>query len=183
MTSRRDIEKRIINLPNAYPAYPDGLIDRLRYHVWRIITPLHRPARELLIYMRLLRNQGRQNYLLGKLAPGESIESFIEFLLDKGFGNHFVAFDDEGQVASLRYAPDFKHQYHVRVFEDGEVRGHFEYTPEAKPLLHMRAVGQEPRFEDFTKMFGSRLAPAGASNAKEFSWSLSFAGFKTGRKA
>ena len=74
--------------------------------------------------MRLLRTQGRQNYLLGKLAPGESIESFVEFLLDKGFGNHFVAFDDEGQVASLRYTPDFKHQYHVRIFKDGEVRGH-----------------------------------------------------------
>lgn len=41
--------------------------------------------RDLLIYMRVLRRRGHDNYLLGKLAPGERAEGVVKFLLEKGY--------------------------------------------------------------------------------------------------
>jgi hypothetical protein len=54
---------------------------------------------------------------------------------------------------------DFRHQYHIRVFEDGEIRGHFEYTPECYPILHMKAVNQVDCRTEFMKVIGDRIVP------------------------
>lgn len=162
----------IKELPYAHPAYPDTFGDLLKYLFWRLITPLYLQVLDLLSYMRILRNHGRQNYLLGKLAPGETIEGFVEYLLKKGFGNHFLAFKDDGQLVSLRYAPNFKYQYHVRVFEDGEVRGHYEYTPEYRPFKHLNGDGLEARFDEFVALLGDKIIPSPFSAKDTFKWSL-----------
>ena len=159
-------------LPVSRLQYPDTLGNQLKYLFWRLIAPLHPYIRDLLAYMRVLRHEGRQNYLLGKLAPGETLEGFVEYLLEKGFANHFIALSDEGQVVSLRYAPDFKYQYHLRIFEDGEVRGHYEYTPEYKPLKHFAGEGLEARIADFLELLGDRIIPAEDSRHRSFSWAL-----------
>lgn len=156
----RPSQEWVRSLPPARPKLPRHPVDYLKYAFWRLVTPFHPHVRDLLLYMRLLRHEGRQNYLLGRLAPNQNIENFIEFLLEKGYGNHFIAWTDDGQVASLRYAPDFKYQYHIRIFNDGEVRGHYEYTPEAHMVWHMQEVGMEPRREEFLKLFGDRIIPA-----------------------
>ena len=165
----------VSSLPYARPAYPDTLIDKVKYFFWHLITPAYLQVLDLLSYMRILRNQGRQNYLLGKLAPGETVEGFVEYLLKKGFGNHFLAFKDDGQLVSLRYAPNFKYQYHVRVFNDGEVRGHFEYTPEYRPFKHLKGDGLEARFDEFVTLLGDKITPVPLSHKDTLKWSL--AGF------
>jgi hypothetical protein len=159
------------SLPKARLGQPKNISGWIKYVIWRVITPIHPYVRDLLTYSKVLRHEGRQNYLLGKLAPNQSIEDFVQYLLDKGFGNHFVAFTDEGQLVSLRYSPSFEHQYHIRVFHDGEVRGHYEYTPECRPFLHMKGVGMEPRIEYFMRLLGDRIVPT-FSSKQGFAWSF-----------
>ena len=168
----RDHKAWLQKLPHARPKYPDNLKDKFKYYFWLFITPLHPYIRDLLCYMRVLRTEGRQNYLLGRLAPHQTLETFVAYLLEKGFGNHFVAFVDEGQLVSLRYTPDFKYQYHIRVFHDGEVRGHFEYTPEYRPLEHMREDAMEHRHEEFLELLGDRIIPAPLHYQQSFTWSF-----------
>jgi len=96
--------------------------------------------------------KGRQPYHLGWLAPGKTLEDLEKHLNEKwGFGNHFVAWCDNGQVLSWRKLENFDNQYHIRVFKDGEIRGHYEYTPESRPIEHFTEINEQPRFEDFKK--------------------------------
>lgn len=97
---------------------------------------------------------------MGTIAPHESITSVIEYLIEHGYANHFVAWKDEGEVVSLRYVENFKYQYHVRIFEDGEVRAHYEYTPECHPVHHYNAVGFEDRRDEFLSLLGDRITQA-----------------------
>ncbi|HEV7424203.1 MAG TPA: hypothetical protein VGO21_03360 [Candidatus Paceibacterota bacterium] len=97
----------------------------------------------------------RQRYHIGWLAPHKTLEGLKKHLHDKwGFGNHFIAWNDKSQVLSWRKFADFEDQYHVRVFSDGEIRGHFELTPEAHPLEHLEEKGEKERKTDFLKFLG-----------------------------
>lgn len=100
-------------------------------------------------------DKGRQHYHLGWLAPHKNLKQLEDHLHTKwGFGNHFVAWKDEGQVLSWRKLVDFDNQYHIRVFKEGELRGHYEYTPESKPLAHMQEIGEVPHYAHFKKFLG-----------------------------
>ena len=37
---------------------------------------------------------------------------------------------------------------------DGEIRGHFEFTPEAHPIAHFQEKGEKACTEDFLKFLG-----------------------------
>jgi hypothetical protein len=145
--------------------YPATLSERLKYVLWRVLTPIHPHIRDIIptkIVERLYskyRPNGRQHYLLGHLAQQETIESLVAFLVERGFGNHFVALRDEGEVVGLRHVPNFKYQYHIRIFEDGEVRGHYEYTTECHPFRHDRGEGFEDRTEEFLELLGDKIVP------------------------
>jgi hypothetical protein len=89
------------------------------------------------------------------LAPGKTLEGLKKHLHDEwGFGNHFIAWGDEGQVLSWRKIKDFNHQYHLRVFSDGEIRGHFEYTPEGHPIAHFDERDESFHRGEFLKFLG-----------------------------
>ncbi|OHA20150.1 MAG: hypothetical protein A2836_00960 [Candidatus Taylorbacteria bacterium RIFCSPHIGHO2_01_FULL_45_63] len=139
--------------------YPTSAIDRLKYHFWRLYTPCHPFLRDTLVKFRILWHRGRQGFLIGRVPETHTIQEFISFLVEQGYGNHFVAWKDEGEIAGLRYVKDFVYQYHIRVFEDGEVRGHYEYTPECYPILHFFEIDQEDRREEFFALLGSRIVP------------------------
>ena len=69
----------------------------------------------------------RQRFHVGWLAPETTLEAMKEHLSKKyGFGNHFIAWEDQGQVLSWRKLDGFDYQFHLRVFADGEIRGHYE---------------------------------------------------------
>ncbi len=154
VNSHISITKWARNLPSSKMIYPPELSNRFKYALWRVITPVHPYLRDLGQAVGLARahqkHHGRQDFLLGTVNPNK-IEDFVSFLLGRGFGNHFIAWKDDGEVVSLRLVKDFVYQYHIRVFEDGEVRGHYEFTPECHPILHVRAKGQEARSEDFAE--------------------------------
>jgi hypothetical protein len=94
----------------------------------------------------------RQRYLIGWLAPDKTLADLKEHLSTKfGFGNHFVAWEDADQVLSWRKLDSFNDQYHLRVFKDGEIRGHYERTPEGATIDHFLEHGEEQRRDDFDK--------------------------------
>ena len=146
-------------LPHSKLIYPTEPFDRIKYYFWRFYTPLHPVFRNILVTLRIVHHYGRQEFLIGIVAPNESLESVAIHLVAQGFGNDFVAWRDEGEVVSLRKVIDFKHQYHIRLFYDGEVRGHYEYTPEASPFLHLEEVDFFDKREDFLAVLGELVVP------------------------
>jgi hypothetical protein len=132
MTSSQYIQKRFWEF--FYPVFP--FIERLA---------------------RPFKMSGRQNYLLGRLHPERTLDELQERLRGWDFEHVVMAWTDDGQVLSWRKRVSFTHQYHIRVFEDGEIRGHYEYAPEAAPLWHLLEVGQVPREEDFRAFLGEHL--------------------------
>lgn len=130
--------------------------DRIKNKLWHYIYRFfHKFQTFLLKYKIIRKNQGRQEYHIGWLAPNRTLEELKAHLHSNwGFGNHFVAWIDEGQVLSWRKLIDFNHQYHLRVFNDREIRGHMEYTPEGHPMDHFFDPTGNNRKEDFLKFLG-----------------------------
>ncbi len=134
--------------------YPPQIGNRAKYFFWRLYTPCHPLVRDAALALGLAHHKGRQDFLIGTVAPGHTIQDFISYCIERGYGNHFVAWRDEGQAASLRFVESFVYQYHLRVFEDGEVRGHYEHTPECYPLSHLK---RKFVFEDRRDVFYAQL--------------------------
>lgn len=130
--------------------------DKIKQKVWNFIYSFFLPARKFLLSIGIVwHKKGRQKYHIGWLTSGKTLEGLKEHLhTNWGFGNHFIAWIDEDQVLSWRKLTDFADQYHLRVYNDGEICGHFEYTPEAHPLEHMEEKGEKDKTEDFLKFLG-----------------------------
>ncbi len=133
--------------------------DRLKYLYWKLYTPIHPYIRDIALRARVVSHGGRQEYLIGTLVPDISLEDFVAFLISHGYGNHFIAWKDDDELISMRYSEDFKTQYHLRIFSDGEVRGHFEFTPEYRPYRHLKKIGQEDRREYFIGLLKDWIVP------------------------
>jgi hypothetical protein len=130
--------------------------NRLKQKFWHKLYKVFPSWQRALLKSGLIyHGKDRQKFHLGWLAPDRTLEELKKHLHEKwGFGNNFVAWEDYGQVLSWRKLTDFAHQYHLRVFRDGEIRGHFEYTPEAHPIDHMFEVGEQDKAEEFLKFLG-----------------------------
>lgn len=133
-----------------------SFFDKIKQNIWNLIYTFFLPARKFLLKIGVIwHKKGRQRYHIGWLAPGKTLEGLKKHLHEKwGFGNHFIAWIDEDQVLSWRKLTDFQDQYHLRVYKDGEICGHFEFTPEAHPLEHMEEVGEREANADFIKFLG-----------------------------
>ncbi len=127
-------------------------VQKFKQKMWRAIYPIFPRLEHRFVF---LHNKGRQKYHIGWLKEGKTLAELKQHLSTQGFGNHFVAWEDADQVLSWRRLASFNEQYHIRVFKDGEIRGHFEITPEAHPLEHFFEKGETPRTDDFLKFLGS----------------------------
>jgi hypothetical protein len=148
------------SIPDSVLPYPAGAYNRSKYIFWKVITPFHNFWRDFLLSSGILKHDCRQSYLIGELAPGRNIEDFLKYLERHGYGNHFIAWKDTDEIVSVRRLISFEHQYHLRIFSDGEVRGHYEYTPESHPRWHMKEVGQRPYDDHFLSELGDWIVPA-----------------------
>jgi hypothetical protein len=130
--------------------------DKVKQKIWSSFYGLFLPTRKVFLKMGIIwHKKGRQKYHIGWLAPGRTLEELKKHLHDQwGFGNHFIAWIDEDQVLSWRKLMDFQDQYHLRVYKDGEICGHFEYTPEAHPIEHMEEKGESFHRGEFLKFLG-----------------------------
>ncbi len=147
-------------MSRPHSSLPKTRRDRLKYFLWRTYAPAHPHVRNGLTACKLIRHSGRQPFLLGHLAPRTSLETFIKKVEAMGYHNHFLAWKDDDEVVSLRLSDGFTHQYHLRVFNDGEVRGHYEYAPEAYPIAHLVRVHFFDTREFFLQQFQKYIIPA-----------------------
>ena len=108
-----------------------------------------------LVDWKLVKHKGRQRYHVGWLAPGKKLEDLRFHLHSQwGFGNHFVSFTDDEQVLNWRKITADGMQYHLRVFRDGEMRGHFETMPEGHFFKHFKSIGIREAKAEFVKFLG-----------------------------
>lgn len=130
--------------------------DRLKQKIWHFIYKFFPTFQRGLLKLHFIwHDKERQKFHIGYLAPGKTLDMFKRHLHSQwGFGNHFVAWGDDGQVLSWRKLEDFNHQYHIRVFSDGEIRGHYEYTPEGHPVAHFDEKGESFQRAQFLKFLG-----------------------------
>jgi len=122
---------------------------------WRIVYIVWPPVIRLLEFIKV--HNYRQKFLLGNLSPNYNKENLVEFLLKKDFEFGIIAYKDPGEILGMRRLDTPLYQYHVRLFEDGEIRGHYEYTPEARPISHALEIGFESRDNFFKEILGEYL--------------------------
>jgi hypothetical protein len=147
-------------IPDSVLPYPKGPYNRSKYWIWKIITPFHNFWRDLLLSLGILKHNCRQNYVIGTLTAGRRVEDFLKYLESHGYANHFIAWKDTDEIISVRKLISFERQYHLRIFNDGEVRGHYEYTPECHPRWHLKEVGQMPYNDHYLAELGDWIIPA-----------------------
>lgn len=125
---------------------------------WDFLYPVFPYCERIARPFKWLKANRRQNFLLGHLSPETTLDAFREHLRTRWQFEHVIAaWVERGQVLSWRRRISFEYQYHIRVYDDGEVRGHYEYTPEAAPARHMFAIGQEKRADDFRTFLGRHV--------------------------
>ena len=135
---------------------PDNFFDKIKYYFWKfIVFPVFPYVRDLLLRLRIIYHSGRQPWHIGFLAPGKKVEDFETSLIDKGFSRNKIAWIDSDEVLSLRLVDSFEHQYHIRLFKDGEIRAHYEQTPEIHPIGHFFESVFEAKTEEFKKYIGN----------------------------
>ncbi len=117
--------------------------------IWKIMYRIWPPVVRFLELVKI--HNSRQAFLLGHLSQNYNLESFKKFLLEQGFEFNVLAYRDPGEILAMRKLDSLKYQYHIRLFNDGEIRGHYEYAPEAKPISHSFSTLMEPRKEYFEK--------------------------------
>ncbi|MFI5260688.1 MAG: hypothetical protein ACHQU0_02770 [Candidatus Paceibacteria bacterium] len=167
MSSRK--ERWIKDIPRSRMEYPTRFFDQIKYWFWIVYTHFYPAIRRVAYHLGIGEffinyfeggSKGRQNFLIGTLAPERSARDCAFFLVENGYGNHFVAWKDRGEIASLRKTVGFEYQYHVRIFDDGEIRCHYEYTPECHPFLHMIQAKFEDRSPEFKELLKDWIVPA-----------------------
>ena len=117
--------------------------------IWRFWAPIHPYIRNFLLYSHVVHHCGRQRYHLGYLKEGKTVRDLKKNLRRKRFWTCHITWIDNNEVLNLRRFHGFQYQYHLRIFKDGEIRGHYERTPESHPIEHMKEIGMETRREDF----------------------------------
>src|SRR3989344_6189781 len=130
------------------------LVNTIKKRFWDYLYPIFPYIRGGLLF---LHEKQRQPFFLGHLSTGKTLPELKSHLIRQGFGNHFVAWEDRGQILSCRKLISFSQQYHLRVFNDGEIRGHFELTPEAAPIRHFLEIGEKDSTPEFISFLGEFL--------------------------
>ncbi len=115
---------------------------------WHFLDLTMPAAQALLLWIHYLATpRGRQEYSVGSIRSGASSEAAIAHLKLNGFEVLRPAWHDRGEVTGLRKLLDHERQCHVRFYQDGEVRAHVEYAPEARPFAHLFEQGFQAAHE------------------------------------
>lgn len=99
----------------------------------------------------------RQRFLIGHLVSQKTAKDLRNHLTEHGFEHAFIALKDPGEILDMRKREGKEFQYHIRLFDDNEIRGHYEYAPEAHPVTHCFNVRMEAKKESFRKLLNGYL--------------------------
>jgi len=152
------LEDRAAAIPISKLPYPHGLAKKAKYHFWKLVYPIYPTMRDTFVGLGVVSHEA-DDYTIGWIAPGRALEDFLAYLYQQGFGNNFIAWVDKGELIGLRRPDGFEYQYHLRIFKDGEVRGHYENTPESYPIKHLAGHLVEEKRDDFLGFLGEWIVP------------------------
>jgi len=124
--------------------------------IWRIVYKIWPPI--LRVLERLKFHNYKQPWVLGRLNKEYSSDDLRRLLDKNGFEDAILTWRDPGEVLSMRKIDKKIFQYHIRLFDDGEIRGHHEYSSEGNSWNHAIEKGFEPRQEYFEKLLGVLLS-------------------------
>ncbi len=131
--------------------------DYFKQILWYIIVPFFWLGRDLSKIFGYRPFPKRQEYHLGWLNSQKNNDDFKKFLMSIGFTKNRLAWIDEEEILSLRLLKNFKYQYHLRLFSDGEIRGHYELTPEYSPFDHLHDKDTSAKEVEFKQLLGDWL--------------------------
>ncbi len=97
------------------------------------------------------------DFKLGKLKSTIQLKEFKAFLHRRGFERNHLAWVYDHEVLNVRKRLLNGRQYHIRVFKNGAVKGHYEYSPEHSPLKHYWCERIEARKNEFKNLLGGFL--------------------------
>lgn len=123
---------------------------------WKIIYIIYPPILRVLEALHF--HNKRQEFLLGMLGLKCTPQDFQKFLVEKGFFKAILAWQDPGEVLSLRKIDNKKFQYHIRLFNDREIRGHYEFSSERNPFKHIFNIGFQDRRDYIKSLVDDYLA-------------------------
>ena len=114
------------------------------------MRPIYRLMRKNLVYRLFTKyiHNKRQHYHLGWL-DNSHVESLANHLHSSGWTEQPIAWLDPGETHSLSKRHMEVWQYHLRIFHDGEVRGHLEYAPEEYSWRHFFEINIQNRNTEF----------------------------------
>ncbi len=93
----------------------------------------------------------RQKYHVG-FVKKKDIHKIKKYLLKQGYEPAILAWKDPGEMISMRKIDKEVFSYHLRIFKDWEVRAHYEYASEAKPLYHITEKVFMPKERYYKKL-------------------------------
>lgn len=132
------------------------VINRFKTIFWFFERPIHPYIRDFLLKLHIIHHHGRQPFHIGWLAPNDTAQDLRDYLVKyKGFEDHFPCWVDDGETVDLRFRQNFDWQYHLRIFDDREVRGHHEYTPESRPIAHLTDRDSTACTKEFMNFLGT----------------------------
>jgi len=122
---------------------------------WKIVYFLYPPL--LRILERLGFHRRGQDYHIGYVKKNYSISDLKDYLEEEGFGASVLSWQDEGEVMNLRKVNKRMYQWHIRVFKDREIRGHYEFSSEGSPIAHIYKKLFIPEEKYFLNLFAKFL--------------------------
>lgn len=120
--------------------------------IFFFIKPIWPLLRVVAIKIKIIDDiKERQRFEIGFLKDGFNIKEVEKHLASLGFFKEKMAFKDPDEILGMRKLDEENKtfQYHLRIYRDGEVRGHYEKTPEDFPIDHFKEIGFEDRKEYF----------------------------------
>lgn len=130
---------------------------KIKIIFFKIIEPIFPYVRDGLLFCRIIWHYGRQRYHIGYLDKSKNVNDLVHHLRAHGFHKNKIAWKDDGEILGMRRLDGFHFCYHVRLFVDGEIRGHYEYTVESSVSKHMREIGMEQRAAEFQEFLSGML--------------------------
>ena len=126
--------------------------DHLKKFLWLIMSPFFPLVRDVGRFFGYAPFPARQEYHLGWLTTDKTAAEFEIFLKNIDFEKNKIAWIDDDEILSLRLRENFKYQYHLRLFKDREIRGHYELTPEYSPFDHLHDKDTSAKRDEFLRM-------------------------------
>ncbi len=127
---------------------------------WSIVYKIFPIVRNSLLFVGLIWHKKiRQPFTVGYLKEGIELKDCQKYLKAQGFERNVLAWIDDGEVLSMRKIDPIQphRHYHIRIFNDGEVCGHYEKMPERHPIDCLRKKGMENRSIYFRSLMAEFL--------------------------